>query len=212
MMVAISSGFRSAISSMGSFASMMSSHFLHLSDERHGQPSALGDRGKDTTGVSSGTPFFISSQGFSSSLPTNTSFDSECSRMYDTVSSVSVGYTGTVTNPAIIAAMSAMIHHAQFLEQMAILDPGSSSSDLRYAAIFLLSTSVSPNVQYLRLSAPPPMGCVMRRLAACFSHRPRKVLRRVSGLAMSATSFLSLSVVAFAASPPQRFSMTMVEG
>mmetsp|Transcript_13007 Transcript_13007/g.38209 ORF Transcript_13007/g.38209 Transcript_13007/m.38209 type:complete len:274 (+) Transcript_13007:1363-2184(+) len=207
MMVAISSSLRSAISAIGSLSLIMSSHFLHLSEDRHGHPSALGHKGKLMTGVSSGTPFFISSHGFSSNLPTNTSFDSECSRMYDTVSPVRVGYTGTVTKPAIMAAMSAMIHQEQFLEQIATFDPGSRSSDFRYDAIFLHSTRHSSKVHVFRLASPPPMGCVMRVLGPCASQLARKVLRRVSFsdmVPLSAVASLSAaSAVALVGSPAQ---------
>jgi hypothetical protein len=58
-------------------------------------------------------------------LPTNSSFDSLCSRIWRTVFAASVGYSGTETWPAIQIAQSAIIQCALFLASSAIFVPGS---------------------------------------------------------------------------------------
>jgi hypothetical protein len=69
-MVAISSRSRSGSPGIGAVRARMSSHF---------SVAVSGAIGSVMSGMSAGTPGFIASQ--SSSLPTNSSFDSLCSRM-----------------------------------------------------------------------------------------------------------------------------------
>ena len=92
-------------------------------------PSTQGASGKVTMGRPSGTPAFMSSQ--TSSLPTKSSLDSLCSRIWRTVPAASVGYSGTDTCPAIQIAQSAIIQCAVFLASIAMREPGSRFRPLR---------------------------------------------------------------------------------
>ncbi len=86
-------------------------------------PGTFGASGSVIIGMPAGTPGCISAQ--TSSLPTNSSFDSLCSRIWRTVFAASVGYSGTDTCPAIQMAQSAIIQWAVFLASSAMRVPGS---------------------------------------------------------------------------------------
>ena len=75
MIVAISSLVLTTGVAMGEAVSTVSAQALQckVSD---------GHIGNETASRELGTPFFISAQGFSSSFPMKTIFDSECSKMY----------------------------------------------------------------------------------------------------------------------------------
>ena len=103
-----------------------------------------------------GTPGCISAQ--SSSLPTKSSLDSLCCRIWRTVSAASVGYSGTETYPAIQMAMSAINQWAQFFDRIAMREPGSKPSDFRWAAMRRVWSAISAQVK--SRTTPPPMGCV----------------------------------------------------
>jgi hypothetical protein len=124
MMVASSSPSRTGLSASGGVRSMMLSHVGH---------SPAGASGRLMHGSESGTPAFIATQ--SSSLPTNSSFASLCSRIRRTVPAASVGYSGTETCPAIQIAKSAIIQCAVFFDHSAMHDPGASPRPFRCAAI-----------------------------------------------------------------------------
>ncbi len=84
-------------------------------------------------GSAAGTPAFIASQP--SSLPTNSSRASLCSRIWRTVPAASVGYSGTETKPAIQIAKSHISQCAQFFDRIAIRLSGANPSDCRCAAM-----------------------------------------------------------------------------
>ncbi len=115
-----------------------------------------GASGSAMHGSSAGTPGFIASQP--SSLPTNSSFDSLCSRIWRMVAAVSVGYSGTDTCPAIQIAQSAISHHAVFFDRMAMFEPGGRPSARRCAAMRRAWSAACAQVK--SRSAPPPSGCV----------------------------------------------------
>ncbi len=96
-------------------------------------------------GSPAGTPPFMPPQP--SSLPTNSSRASLCSRIWRTVSAASVGYSGTETCPAIQIAQSVIIQWAQFFEISAILLPGARPRPCRYAAMRRVSSSACRHVQ-----------------------------------------------------------------
>ena len=91
--------------------------------------STLGASGKVIMGSPSGTPAFMSFH--TSSLPTNSSFDSLWSRIWRTVLAASVGYSGTETWPAIQIAQSAIIQCALFFASSAMRVPGSRFKPFR---------------------------------------------------------------------------------
>jgi len=110
MIVATELGWRSGSVARGSLCATRSSHF--------GYGTSAGASGRATLGRSSGKPAFISSQ--TSSLPTNRSFVSLCSKIFCAPSAESVAKNGTETWPAAQMARSAMTQWAQFFEQMPI--------------------------------------------------------------------------------------------
>ncbi len=113
MMVASSSPSRSGSPASGAVRATMSSHCGEL---------VCGASGIAMHGSDAGTPGFMPSQP--SSLPTNSSFDSLCARIWRIVSAASVGYSGTDTPPAIHTAQSAINHQAVFFDSSATRSPG----------------------------------------------------------------------------------------
>jgi hypothetical protein len=129
MMVASSLPSRTGLPASGGVAATMLSHVVY---------GLGGDSGVLMQGSSAGMPGFIVSQP--SSLPTNSSFDSLCTRIWRIVSAASVGYSGTDTWPAIQIAKSHISQCAQFFDRIAMREPGSKPRPLRCAAMRRVSS------------------------------------------------------------------------
>ena len=127
MMVESSSAPRSGLPLIGSVRAMMLSHAASA-----GAASA-GAMGSEMQASPAGMPGFMPFQP--SSLPTNSSLDSLCSRIWRMVPAASVGYSGTETKPASQMAQSAIIQCAVFLDSRATLSPGLRPRLCRWAAM-----------------------------------------------------------------------------
>jgi hypothetical protein len=175
MMVAISASSRTGLSFIGAVLAMRSSHC--------GAPATafFGASGCTMHGMPAGTPAFMPSQP--SSLPTNSSLLSLCSRIWRMVSAASVGYSGTEMWPASQMAQSVIIQCAVFFEISAMWLFGGRFRLLMCAAIRRVSSIACCHV-HVRTWPPldaPSYGCVKSSLlGVVFSQWYRRCRASVS--------------------------------